>query len=935
MSDGPARFVDPARGDDTSDGSRTQPWKTLSIAVSKLAPGDTLFLRGGTYYDHVHVSVRGTRMKPVTIRSFPGELAIIDGGLREFFESPQTSWEPVLDGAPGEFRSVRTFSELGGSPGSTNVLGNFGDSMVPLHGYRFLTDLRSDNEYLDNLEGEKTAQGSGVYCGPGVYYDTEAGRIHVRLAHTDQSALGDDNYRGETDPRNLPLVIAGTAAGSALSIEGAAYLRIQDLVVRGARAATVSVTGTANVEFHGVTMYGGSSPISVRDTAGLRLWNCACRGIAAPWTFRGSLKYRAIEARLFSASGWDPTGRDNRDFELAYSEFTDCVDGVFLGNIRNVKFHHNLLDNVSDDGIFLTAATAYDGTTPGGNVHIYQNLLSRCLTTFAFGVGHGRQKMTPTGRQAGAGVFIYRNVFDLRRPVHYQQPGRGEPEVTSSGRISGDHGGPLWEPMTIYHNTVLLREPPFRSYYAGGLGGHLAGGSMRRVFNNVIVQSQGRPGHVLPPVVPVPTKAELAALKSPPKKSDPLGDLLDGDTGTKPKPGTPDLDPASLAKLKADAAKASQPAAPLPIDFQADGNLHWGFESAATTENLFGRFRRSPDFEQSRRLYAAGWTAADLVSDPGFAMFDADWRSRVDLRLAKGSPARNAGVPLSKDWPDPLRGDSTRPDIGAVPVLAELWPVGVSGRLDVFGRPVEDSALIAAAPPASFLVADDELPREPRSDTKPVVIVQGYPAFDAPLLEFGLRQRGVPFESLTKTWLPPDEYSRFSTVILTGSLVRAQIEPNQYTPDDLLHVKEFLNSGGTLMLMRGTQWVFRKPEGQQLLADLTGSSVRRASEFRILAPDHKWLRHLTAPQKSEWTSPGHAEAIRASKGEIIIGHEAGLTTLYRVRVGRGQLIYVGWEIASSLPPGRSPSTVEQEEASEAQVGILLNIIDDLFPTKAQ
>lgn len=190
MPDGPARFVDPARGDDTSDGSRTQPWKTLSIAVSKLTPGDTLYLRGGTYYDHVRVSVRGTRPKPITIRSLPGELAIIDGGLREFFESPQTSWEPVPDGAPGEFRSVRTFPELGGSPGSTNVLGNFGDSMIPLHGYRFLTDLRSDNEYLDNLEGEKTAQGSGVYCGPGVYYDTETGRIHVRLAHTDQSALG-------------------------------------------------------------------------------------------------------------------------------------------------------------------------------------------------------------------------------------------------------------------------------------------------------------------------------------------------------------------------------------------------------------------------------------------------------------------------------------------------------------------------------------------------------------------------------------------------------------------------------------------------------------------------------------------------------------------------------------------------------------------------
>jgi len=187
-------------------------------------------------------------------------------------------------------------------------------------------------------------------------------------------------------------------AGSALTIDDSAFVRIQDLVVRGARTATVSVSNSANVNFDGVTMYGGALPISVRDPVGFRLWNCACRGIAAPWTFRGSLKYRAIEARLFSASGWSPTGRDNRNFELAYSEFTDCVDGVFIGNVRNVKFHHNLLDNVSDDGIFLTATTAYDGTTPGRNIHIYQNRLSRCLTTFAFGVGHGRQKMT-SGRK--------------------------------------------------------------------------------------------------------------------------------------------------------------------------------------------------------------------------------------------------------------------------------------------------------------------------------------------------------------------------------------------------------------------------------------------------------------------------------------------------------------------------------------------------------
>lgn len=909
MSDGPSRFVDSNRGADASDGSRERPWKSLSHAISQLSPGDTLYLRGGTYYEHVTVNVAATREKPVTVRSFPGELAILDGGLPEFFESSGTAWEPVKDGAPGEYRSVRAYPDLGGRAGSTNVLGNFGDSMVPLHGYRYLSDLRSDNEYFSKLDAGKTEAGGSIYCGPGIYYDIDSGRIHVRLAHTQQSALGDDNYSGETDPRRIPLVIAGTAAGSALTLNGAANVSFQDIVVRGARAATVSVINSANIEFDGVTMYGGASPISVRDTAGLQLWNCACRGIAAPWTFRGSLKYRAIEARLFSASGWAPTGRDSRDFEIGYSEFTDCVDGVFIGNVRRVLFHHNLLDNISDDGIYLTATTAYDGTTPGGSVHIYQNVLRRCLTTFAFGVGHGRQKMTPTGRQTGAGVFICRNVIDLRRPVYYAQPEAGAPELTSAGRICGDHGGPLWEPMTIAHNTILLRETPWRNYYAGGLGGHMAGGSSRRVFNNMILHGEGVPGHVLPPVVLPPGSAQASSVEGS-KGIDPLDALIDG---------------------KAPPPPVERKPAPLPVDFEADGNLHWSYGTAATAEQLFGRFRDSTDFKNSRKLYTAGWTAHDTVQNPGLVGYSPDWRKPLDLQLTEVSSARDAGVPTAASpelasWFDPLRdGDAGQPDIGAIHLAAKLWRVGVQGRLNAFGQ--SPNRPLSKITKGEFPQIDP--PPSLRSPSQ-VVIVQGYPAFDAPLLEFALRKRGVPFESLEKTWLDPAEYSNFGTVVIVGSLPRAQIEPNRYTPADLKHVDEFLRSGGTLMLMRGNQWVFREPDGQHFLAEITGSSVRRASGFEILDPEHKWLSHLDPKAQHAWVSPGHAEAIRASRGEVVIGNDAGLTTLYRVRVGKGQLIYVGWEIAASLPHGRKPSTVADETAYEEQMQILQNIVDDVI-----
>jgi hypothetical protein len=268
--------------------------------------------------------------------------------------------------------------------------------------------------------------------------------------------LGDDNYRGVNDPRQVPLVVAAWTHGPVFSLIESQNVRLWDVVVRGAGKITLNVERCRNIELDGVTAYGAHSPIRVISTAGLRMQHSACRGMGAPWTSRAALKYRSVESRLFSASGWDPTGDDNRDFEIRHCEFTDSCDGVFLGNVRGVRFHHNLVENVTDDGVFLTAGTGYDGETHGGDVWIFQNRFARILTTFAFGVGHGRQKVIDlgggvTGKQTGSGVYIFRNVFDLRRPVWYQWPQSkdGPQEIISLGRFAGHHRTPPREPMNI------------------------------------------------------------------------------------------------------------------------------------------------------------------------------------------------------------------------------------------------------------------------------------------------------------------------------------------------------------------------------------------------------------------------------------------------------------------------------------------------------
>lgn len=601
LADGPTYFVHATEGSDEDSGSQDAPWRSLPHALARLKAGDTLVLRGGVHYAQVRCKLRGTQRRPITIRAFPGELAIVDGGVADFFQEPANAWQPIENGgAAGEYRSRKAHPNLG-----EVVLGNFGDSLVPLHGYRNLIDLRSDNEYW-NI-GPKLGTDKGIYCGPGIWYDGASGHLHARLAPTRLAVLGkENNYGGQADPRKLKLVICRPAP--VLAIEGAAHVRIEDLVLRGSSRSTVRIADSQHVHLDGVTIYGGSPAIMVQGVDGLKVAHCAVRGISAPWSFRSSLKYRGVAAYLLTIRGDGPV---TRNVEIAHCELTDSHDGPFIGTAQGVKFHHNLVENFNDDGVYLTAMGK------GGDVQIYQNYISRCLHAFSF---FGEY-------QTGSGVQIYRNVIDLRSPVHYFQPSGPDDERFAAadgklprwpfyGRLCGDHGGPVWEPIRFYHNTVATRTPAFRNYYAAGWGGHTRDTS-RQVFNNIFLQIEGLPG----------------------------------------------LNFASAED-----------------DVQADGNLHWSAdEEQIGQEKFFAALRASKTFEASKAQYEPGWASHDVYAFPRLTSAEIDWNKRIDARLRSSSPAVNTGREIPDDWPDPLReSDKGPPDIGALPLGAPPFTSGLT-----------------------------------------------------------------------------------------------------------------------------------------------------------------------------------------------------------------------------------------------------------------
>src|SRR5687768_4789276 len=74
-----AEFFAAADGKANGAGSKDRPWDLrTALSAAAIRPGDTLWLRGGTYRGDFTSRLTGTADAPITVRQYPGERAIID-----------------------------------------------------------------------------------------------------------------------------------------------------------------------------------------------------------------------------------------------------------------------------------------------------------------------------------------------------------------------------------------------------------------------------------------------------------------------------------------------------------------------------------------------------------------------------------------------------------------------------------------------------------------------------------------------------------------------------------------------------------------------------------------------------------------------------------------------------------------------------------------
>ena len=630
MGAGEARYVDAGTGADGNAGTQSAPWRTVNYAVQHVPAGGTVYLRGGVYYENVYIARTATASGPITLRSFPGELAVIDGGIKEFLSDPAKAWEPVAGGVPDYYRSTGTYLN------TRYMHASFAESMVGLQVYYHREDIEELRRTLLEQVPDQPFP-APVYLGPGVWHDAVSGRLYVRLTHSDYKYThpGMADYRGVTDPRRLPMVVSPFGAVP-LRLHGAENVIVQDVVVRGGGEETVVLQHCRSITLDNVVIYCGTYGLRSRSSGPVRLINSAMHGNIPPWFIHGAGCLRVYSER----PGQPLWGRDvvrlnthvmlvlrgrteemvdycvpgNHDWEIAGCDFTDSFDGNHLSG-DHIGYHHNRMDRIFDDALYLTPLTP----EYIDDVRVYENLFTRCGMCFGFG-----------GMSAPGGpIYVYRNVVDMRWeiPFAHNRTWPNMPIVMHFRNRQAIHLGPLY----VYQNTIISRmsprmsrtlvQDPDRTYGMTALT-FTEPGVPRRVFNNLFVHLEGM---VPPSVDSMPTLSE---------------------------------------------------------DVQVDGSVHFDPGDDGRGAAKVDAFRASDLFAGSRKLYPPGWEANARVGDPRFVRFDPDVWASNDYRLQAGSAAIGAGVPLPPELDDPLRPASGRPDAGALPFGAPPMKVGRTPQED-------------------------------------------------------------------------------------------------------------------------------------------------------------------------------------------------------------------------------------------------------------
>ena len=156
-SNGSIYYVAPT-GNDLNPGTEAQPWQTIQKAADSLIPGDTVYIKAGTYQERVVPQNPGSADNYIVYAAYPGDMVIIDGTS---INTPE--WVGLFDITGKEYIRVSGLRIMNAGPGPHNpgILVEQSNHIVIENNYVYNTSdsgigvWNSKNISIDNNEVEE------------------------------------------------------------------------------------------------------------------------------------------------------------------------------------------------------------------------------------------------------------------------------------------------------------------------------------------------------------------------------------------------------------------------------------------------------------------------------------------------------------------------------------------------------------------------------------------------------------------------------------------------------------------------------------------------------------------------------------------------------------------------------------------------------------
>jgi len=212
-----------ASGADANAGTINSPLQTINAALSHVVPGDTVIVRGGTYYDKVVFPKSGVLNKLITVKAYPGEKPVIDGS-----KIGVSGWVSLVTLSNVKYISLEGFdicnltsSAFNTDPEGIAINGDSRDITIKncnIHNIKSnasLADWRSGHAIL--VIGNGTAAISNLVITGCTVHDTQTGTSeNVTLAGNIDGFTFSHNKVYDTE--NIGIIVAG---GDNLNKDGA------------------------------------------------------------------------------------------------------------------------------------------------------------------------------------------------------------------------------------------------------------------------------------------------------------------------------------------------------------------------------------------------------------------------------------------------------------------------------------------------------------------------------------------------------------------------------------------------------------------------------------------------------------------------------------------------------------------------------------------